>query len=452
MKNILKIMMLSFILFGCENEQDFLDTEYNGVVSVKKVSDYDLLLNARLITAPFTIEAPFLQWTDNYSPIIGSDFGPTDRAAYLWDENIYAPGDDPTAWRKPYERIFTYNTILNDAGNATNAESNKDLVETLKAEALLGRAFEYWVLLNLYAPPYDGTNGNELSVPFVETADITAPLPDRMTIEALYNQIVSDVETALPSLPEIHSEGNHRGSKLGAYAFLSRLYLFKKEYNKVIEYADLALGIKDDIDDYTDEEYSWVFDNIANNEKVYSRPTYIALFFSANITEEFGRLYFTGLTDFYPFIGDDVRPSLWFYALGLEELTLGLPFFYLDRGLSTPEIWLNKAEALVRSGDPVSMAEGLAIVNELRAKRIVDSLGFGTDLISWTNDPEEILGFVLEERRKEMATYAMRWFDMRRLQLEGRIGTITHSLPDGTTATLEEGSEKYTLAIPASAL
>ena len=67
-------------------------------------------------------------------------------------------GSDDNLWNAAYERIYTFNTIINNvlsSTDATDAEKHR-----LRAEALYQRAFEYLALVNIYARHYHERNGS----------------------------------------------------------------------------------------------------------------------------------------------------------------------------------------------------------------------------------------------------------------------------------------------------
>ncbi len=94
-------------------------------------------------------------------------------------------------------------------------------------------------------------------------------------------------------------------------------------------------------------------------------------------------------------------------------------------GLTTDEMYLILAESLVRSN---LVNEGLAVLNFLIRKRYI--IGSFQDYD--TQDKDEALGIVLNERRKELVFRGQRWMDIRRLNLEGRNIEIRR-LIDGNT-------------------
>lgn len=447
------VVFLALGLYGCESEEDFLESDFNGVTTVGKVEDFSLLLNSTDITGSgsFTGVYPMAVMSDNVTFAVPNLRGlePALFEAHSWEEYIYPRGTDPSAWTASYKKIFIYNTVLNEIEMASDANEpeNIEKVKELKAEALLGRAYEHLLVANLFAQPYSAANASKPGIPYVMHADITIDTPSRETLDDTYSKIEADLLQAITNLPDENFKGNTRGSKMGAYGTLARMYLYKQNYIKVAEYTEKALNINSNYQDYTAPTFFALQTPSANNpDNVYSRAIAVGnLFFNASPSTDLVNLFKLpfpfpsnpGLLGLY-----DARVNLYFINIG--RFVYGTSFFFVDHGISTPELILTRAEALARENQ---LTEALQLLNDFRKKRIKTILGpFPFPLFS--TDKEQVINWVLEERRKEVANKGLRFSDMRRLQLEGRIGTVTHDLGNGNMVTLDEGSPRYTLAIP----
>jgi hypothetical protein len=70
-----------------------------------------------------------------------------------------------------------------------------------------------------------------------------------------------------------------------------------------------------------------------------------------------------------------------------------------------------------------------------------------------STNQDSVLQKVLEERNHELPFSGLRWFDMRRLDKEGRMGTVHRYDAQGNIiATLAPHSNSYTLQIPVQVL
>ena len=119
-----------------------------------------------------------------------------------------------------------------------------------------------------------------------------------------------------------------------------------------------------------------------------------------------------------------------------------LPGVY-NFGITFPEMYLTRAELLAREG---KFNEAMLVVNMLRKNRIRTAAYADQSAVS----AEDALVKVLAERRRELAYSGLRWFDMKRLDLEGRISEVKRINPttQAVDATLPPHSPKYTFEIP----
>lgn len=418
MKTIIPaILSLAIFITGCEKK--FLDVDQPGVITVSATPDYDQLLNADAINAYFSW--PLMQLNDNL------EFAPerpptgTSGRLYTWQDQPYV-NEDPVIWSVPYHSVYYANLVINEVMSSNGGSQLEK--EKLKAEGLLARAYAHFYIIQMFAKPYDpATAATDPGIPYVISADMYDKTPGRSTVKACYEKMIKDINDALPALADLHPIP-YRGSKAAAYAFLARIYLHIKDYEKAIENADAALALKNDILDIS--PVGTVLPAVLNNpESIYLRTNY--------------ELYHVGRSKLTPsaaalFGTTDHRERL------MATKTTGLRIRETNIGITVPEIMLTKAEALVRRQSP-DLSTALNIINTIHAKR--DRMH--VDLSS--ADQEEVLTWVLNERRRELIASPLRWFDSRRLAREGRTPTVVRRI--GTdTYTLTPDSKKYTLQIP----
>jgi len=121
---------------------------------------------------------------------------------------------------------------------------------------------------------------------------------------------------------------------------------------------------------------------------------------------------------------------------------------YPNCGTSVVEMRLILAEAAARANDLPTAIQQLDLVRKCRFK--------AEDYVKYdpaTPVQEEVLQKVLTERTFEFAFNGMRWFDMRRLDAEGRMPEVKRYDGQGNViATLPSHSNKYTLQIPLQVL
>lgn len=445
------IVAASLFFVGCD---DYLDVEPKGLQIPNSVQDYDLLLNGGSFTIHTTAneQTLFLSSDDWY--MTGSDVGDINafnnelRDIYTYADGLFQNQDISSgAWNAPYKNIYHYNLILNEIDDAvlTGAYTDEDK-KAIKAEALVGRAYEYWILVNTFANAYDSaTASSDLGVPIVVTADASAQTGARNTVQEVYNQIISDMEAAIDDMPESQTSDT-RITKGGAEALLARFYLSMSDYANAKAWAEKALGQNNHIGDYL---YS---DHIAEyaKEQYFNRfYQYTRGFYQGYISQDLVSLFdedndmrlqtlFVGCEwVFDPVLG-------WQYVCsGQYRNTL---YMEVNHSPSVPEMHLIIAEAEARSGNK---AAALAQLDMIAANRIIGYTNYNLADFATDND---VMQEVINERRRELAIQGFRLFDLKRYNLESAFAKPTKHNLAGDEFQVEAGSPKLVLPIPGQVL
>ncbi len=454
-----------FILVSCDN---YLDVQPKGMQVLETVADYDQWLNSTELETSLPDELNLL--ADNVDNLISIPATSINDRVYSWQPQFSEELDvSPVIWANHYKCIYYFNTVLQGIDEATGGTEEQKA--SLKAEALLGRAFEYLYLVNLYGKAYNpNTSSEDLAVPFVTSNDLTDPVPSRSTVQDIYDHIVEDITTAIPDLPQDNSENRFRGSVAAAYSVLSRTYLYMGDYTKAAQNAQLVL----DNGPNTIVDYSTMSEYI----NLMIRPNTIY----ARINKWYDFITSPTLTFLKTFDTIDLRLQLYYSDLGDYSFTTrretqyesyggvlnnGYPKGYPNWGISVAEMRLIIAEAAARSSDLGTACDELDLVRKCRFPEfIIDSINYDVPegsspdtVFSYkykkfeSTNQEEVLQKVLAERTFEFPYCGMRWFDMRRLDAEGRMPEVNRYDGEGNViATLSPGSNKYTLQIPIQVL
>jgi len=135
-------------------------------------------------------------------------------------------------WESSY--LIIINCNRNIIGNETGESPEKDI--------LLGynhylRGFLYFNLANTFGRPY-AQDPSHLAVPIKLTADLD-DYPARSTVKEVYEQAIEDLKFAAQLITKPKEGGeNIYPSKEGAWAMLSRMYLYMEEWELAKNYAD----------------------------------------------------------------------------------------------------------------------------------------------------------------------------------------------------------------------
>ena len=155
-------------------------------------------------------------------------------------------------WQVSYEAIGIVNRVLEYLPKVNDADMTDDIRQRIEGEAKFIRGIVFFELTRLYG--FNVKGQGPLAVPV-----FTEPLgpfdtPPRATIDQAYTQIIADLEDAASLLKDKNTSG--RATDLSAEAYLSRVYFYQENWPKVIEAADYVIdqfsgkangGLADDV-------------------------------------------------------------------------------------------------------------------------------------------------------------------------------------------------------------
>lgn len=159
--------------------------------------------------------------------------------------------DSPAiVWSNTYSAIATINHALENL-NRIEAEGNlstsdKAKAKAVRGEAILSRAFHHFILVNLFSQVYinDEVSKGDIGIPYMTTPETDLVVHyERGNVADVYKKIEEDLTLGLSLVSDAYySVPKYHFNKNAAYAFAVRFYLFKRDYDKVIKYANLILG------------------------------------------------------------------------------------------------------------------------------------------------------------------------------------------------------------------
>lgn len=415
-QNILIVLSAMALLSACE----LLDITPKHVVPEAKafedVESYQMALNN--VYRNLTSSVMNMQTTDFASDDyinVTAGYAPTNYYIFNWD---YQTQPQPYVWLYQYKLIAAANAVIG-AYTVVPAldDTEQDKIDQIYAQALGVRSWLFFNLVQLYAPRYDGTNGNEDAIPLKIKLELEY-LP-KASLSEVYQQINQDIELA----QKLFSESNYSPPpNLKAYQFgleatwalQARVSLFIND----METARKASSRFISTELLSKENYwmLWEDKESTNNKEV--------IFMTHNLSDtddadliDYHEVYSTNTVSLNSdlidsFTANDVRAHDAYigvnnipykYITPINERnttanrTLNYKFFRLA------EQYLINAEA-VSNSDP---SEAKRIINILREKR-------GAELLTTPPTISEIL----EERRKELFSEGLRFYDLKRLSSE----------------------------------
>jgi len=234
------IILISFITLSLVSCNDFLNVSPDNralVDSEKKITS--------LLVSAYPDQSAWLmcELSSDNADDNGGTFTyetPLEQQAFTWSDATEKEQDSPQAiWDGYYHAIASANEALqaiNDLGNPKSLDAEK-------GEALISRAYCHFVLANVFCKSFGNSSSTDLGIPYMEKTETTvAPIYERGNLADVYSKINSDIQTALPLIDDqIYSVPKFHFNRKAAYAFATRFNLFYRNYDKVIEYANVVL-------------------------------------------------------------------------------------------------------------------------------------------------------------------------------------------------------------------
>lgn len=432
MKTIIKniiLLSLTFFLSVCLSCHKYLDIKPDKSTStIESLADLQLLMNYNVYAEGGALAVAS---TDEY--YITNDFFSTrskdDRNAYLWDANT----DYILDWRSAYFLIGIYNTVLKELERVKNEGAGTK--DNIKGQALMQRAFWFYQLAQIYAPPFSEENMNAPSIALRLTPDVEAPSV-RATVRQTYKQIIDDLNLALEILPE-KSSATNQPNKVSTLGMLSRVYLSMRDYINAEKCATEYLKYLSTLIDYNTLSITANPSISMNNIET---PYYVRI--SGALT---GRNSIIDPLLYKSYGDDDLRKKIFFvnngndtyrYKANYNGSSGHIPFC----GITTSEMYLVRAECRARAGRATDALSDLNILLKHRWDKTKFTPYSGLNAT-------EALELILIERKKELVWRGTRWTDLRRLNIEGRAINLKR-IVNGKTYELPANDKRWTWLIP----
>jgi hypothetical protein len=370
-----------------------------------------------------------MNWSSNNSFLTGLYY----RSMYqitLCNEYIRQSADD---------RLSSRNISGADADN----------IREYAREARFLRAFQYWVLMDLYGNP-----------PFVtEASAIGGAPPKQATRSQIFDYIEKELKDIEPNMPAPRTNEYGRADQGAVWALLARLYLNAEVYTGTPRYTDAITYSKKVIDAGYSlvDNYSWLMradNNLNTNEFIFS------INYDGLKTQGFGGTTFLthasvggsmpasafgvgggwsgvrttkNLVNLFPDVTGNIDKRAQFYTSGqkldisnITDFTDGyavtkyrnikrdgtngqsqdysdidMPLFRL------PEMYLIYAESVIRNGTGGDVATAVQYINNIRTRAYGDNSGNITSSQLTTD-------FILDERARELYWEGFRRTDLIR--------------------------------------
>ena len=242
--NIFKLMASGALVLSMASCDSYLDKLPDNRTDINTETKVQELLTSAYPHNDYLKIAEFM--SDNVDNM-GENNPNTSRfldQLYAWKDVTESDNEDnESLWESSNKAIGTANVVLQDIENMGGATTTT--LKNAKAEALLCRAYNYFILTNIFCMNYNSsTSSKDLGVPYVTEPSTTVGSDyDRGTVADDYEKMDKDIQEALPLVGDsYYTVPKYHFNQRAAYAFACRFYLYYEKWDKAIEYANKCLG------------------------------------------------------------------------------------------------------------------------------------------------------------------------------------------------------------------
>ncbi|WP_415328408.1 RagB/SusD family nutrient uptake outer membrane protein [Chryseobacterium sp. MMS23-Vi53] len=484
MKKIISISLLSLAMLSllqCSDERfDILPNNQDAPSTIFTTeSNYRLVLDG----AYDAFKSPTYYNGDTGSSIILGDvladnliLNPqgrqTNKKAYEWS---YTPQDNAVTalYASAYQVISRANYVLDNL----NKVPYTNFMKNVEAEAKAIRAIAHFDLVRAYAkiPTQSSGASSSLGIAYVTTFNPEIKPSRDATVTASYDKIIADLQDALAKI-NANNGSIGRLNKTSILGFLSRVYLYKGDYNNAVLYGEQCIAANPSVgtnanfiniwrDASDDGELFTILNSNLSTDNVTVGVAYNQN--SSGIRSEYNVDY--DLFNKYGGTGAnaDIRKPAYLLTANFGSIPYNHVIKYRSRTGSTvgqvvdikflrsAEVYLNVAEAYMKSTAP-NPTRALQLLNILRTQR------YGTTdspYVPGTETGTALLNAIYNERRLELAFENDRFWTIKRLGqsvVRSDFGSSANGgggdAPTGALKTLPAGNFRFVLPIPQDAI
>jgi hypothetical protein len=475
MQKIIFYTCLCFLFAISSSCNKFLEKEPDNRAKLDSPEKVSQLLGTAYPQANYQ---PFAEtMTDNVTDIGNGGDDNTIHDPYFFIDTRENQQDSPEFyWYGCYTAIAAANQALETIGKAANPNDYSGQ----KGEALMARAYAHFMLVNFFSKFYDpATAATDPGIPYVtEPETVFIKQYERKTVQYVYDMIEKDLLEGLPLIKDAgYSVPKYHFNRSAANAFATRFYLFKKDYNKVIQYATEAIPGNNFAPNL--RQWNTTYKNITDVTelfKIYAKASEPANLLLVETSSIWARNYYTNrygvdpakVSQIFPrpdpLTGGNLAFALYSINVGTHQLVPKIDEYFVkvsvNANIGTPyvmvplftaeEVLFNQTEAYAYTGNTTAALANLntyastrinnydPAANNITAARI--NSVFGTASIR-----DGLIKAILYYKRAEFIHEGMRWFDILRYKMP-----VVHTTKDGQTLTLTADDLRKVLQIPQS--
>ncbi|AZA53061.1 RagB/SusD family nutrient uptake outer membrane protein [Chryseobacterium sp. G0201] len=380
----------------------------------------------------------------------------SNNSAFIFDiaANV---GDVTSVYGAGYAVAARANAVLDKITNLSPGAFRTNI----EAEARGIRAIAHFDIVRRYCkiPTQSADAPGSLGIAYVEKFDPFLVTSRDLNVSQVYDKIIADLLFAEQNITQTANVG--KLTKAAVQGMLSRVYLYKGDYDNVILWGQKSLASSPSVGTIANFKNIWadsssdgVLFKVLNSgiENVKTGSSY-----NQTVGGQIKSEYVVDYDLYTKFIATDIRKSSYIVTSPFTGKTYnnvikykqatGKPIEAVDiKYLRTAEVLLNVAEAMFKKGNEVG---ALGLLNTLRAQRY-------TGFVSGTETGTNLWNAIMLERRLELAFETDRFFTLKRLGLpiqRSSFGPESNGTGNpATVLTLPVSSHKWQLPIPQGAI
>lgn len=235
---------------------DFLDTPTDTRVELVNTEQLRMLMNSAYPTGNYAwpLELMSDNMEDNNAPDEDNlrynlaAYNRGDDEMFRWEQCLSETSSDTPSgiWESFYESNAAANAVLEKLEQWEEENGSLDATQkAIRAEALVLRAYNHFILAQVFCQPYRGSQSeNYLGIPYITKPETKVkPHYERGTLAQTYQKIEQDLTEGLAGLNNgIYEVPKYHFNSSAANAFAARFYLFTRQYEKALYHANQAFG------------------------------------------------------------------------------------------------------------------------------------------------------------------------------------------------------------------
>lgn len=429
---VLSFLVIALLSFGCKKYLDEKPNKSyaapNSLADLQALMDYYPTMNTKDPSAGEISGDNYFVTDADYDGLSTESYRRmyTFQKDYLFDPQF-------NDWANAYKVIYIANLALDQLGSISKTDVTA--WNNVRGQALVFRAKGFLQVAGIWSLAYDPASASQdLGIPLRLSSDNDVKTT-RPTNKQTYDQIITDLKTAIPLLPA-QQVTVLRPSKAAAYGLLARAYLQMGAFAQAGLYADSCLQLQHTLLDYGTLSASLRYPIAKLNAEVIFESSMpnggpivnaIAMIDTALISQ---------------YESNDLRRKVFFKSTPTGYYSFKGSYegaSTLFSGIAVDEMYLTRAESYARAGNTDAAMTDL---NTLLRSRY-DATFTGRT----ASDAGDALAQILAERRKELLMRGLRWEDIKRLNKTGTNIVLTRNV-HGSVYTLPTNDLRYALPIP----